>query len=332
MENETEIDTNRYLMKKEFNIHEAFVKAMETKIPKKTKLAEFIADCLCQEKETAYRRLRGEVHFSFKEVGILASHLNLSLDSLISNNPQSMMWDLPKHYLSGTYDRSHIEDILSFLYAFTRDADTEFGMALSGIPFSLFLQYPLLARFYRLKYVNHTASTPMRVPFETISESDAKIAYREELFLLFRQIEKSCYIWDRQIIQTLINDISYAASIRLLKEQEVAELKKEIHRFLDKLEEIAIQGRFPETGNLFELYISDAHIDVSYAYMYSTKRQVATLSAFVLFSSISLEKETFQKVNTWVNSLKRYSTLISGIGERERVSFFDRQRQIVDTL
>jgi len=317
---------------KDINLHEAFVKAMEKEIPKKTKLADFVADSLCIEKETAYRRLRGEVQFSLREAGILATQLNISLDNLINDDPENLVLGLPKYHLTGIYDRQHLEDILDYLHEFTEEPGCEFGMALSGIPFSLFLQYKFLARFYRLKYANHTANLPARIPYEKIEESDAKIEYREELYLLFRQIPNTFYVWDRQIIQLLVNDIKYAASVRLMKDCEVAELKKEIYRFLDDLEQVAIKGIFPETGNKIELYISDAHIDVSYAYMCSEKRQASMLSAFIIFNSTSLEKETFLKVNNWVKSLKRFSTLVSGIGERERILFFEEQREIVDTL
>ncbi|MDF9831229.1 hypothetical protein [Parabacteroides sp. PF5-6] len=317
---------------KDVSLHETFVRAMEKEIPKKTKLADFVADSLCIEKETAYRRLRGEVQFSLREAGILATLLNISLDNLIHDHSKSLTLGLPIDYLTGTYDRSQIEDIIHYLHEFTQEPGCEFGMALSGIPFSLFLQYKRLARFYRLKYVNHTTNRPVSIPYEKIEESEAKIEYREELYLLFRQIANTYYVWDRQIIQLLVNDIKYAASIRLIAGWEVAELKQELFRFLDDLEQIAIKGIFPETGNKCELYISDAHIDVSYAYMCSQKRQVSTLSAFVIFSSISLETQTFQKVNNWVKSLKRFSTLVSGIGERERILFFEEQREIVDTL
>lgn len=317
-------------------LHSAFVKALEGIIPKKTVLADFISKTLCIEKETAYRRLRGEVHFSFREVGLLAEKLNISLDDLIIKNgsglQKKMIMELPLNYLAGTYGQLQILDMVNYLEVFTREANSEYGAALSGIPFSLFLQYSFLARFFRLKYVNHAESTFACVPFEKIKESDAKIQYRNELYFLYRQISHTYYIWDRTIIPTLVNDIKYSNSIRLITDTELSELKRELHRFLDDLEYTASQGVFKETGNKFELYISDAHIDMTYAYMRSDKRNTSMLSSFILFFNTSEDKASFQKVNNWLKSLKRFSTLVSGIAERERIQFFEEQRSIVDTL
>lgn len=316
----------------------AFVEALMIKIPKKNKLAEFVAENLCMEKETAYRRLRGEVNFTLRETSLLAQKLDISIDELIrsvsQNNPPSetMRMGLPMYYLTGTYDLSQIMDMISYLELLTTETHSEFGAALSGIPFSLFLQYSLLARFFRLKYVHHAENLRVSIPFEEIVESEAKIKYRNELYLLFREIKYTYYIWDRKIIPTLVSDIKYSQSIRLIKESEVLGLKKELYRFLDDLERQTIKGVFEETGNKFDLYISDAHIDVTYAYLYSDKRHVGMLSSFILFVTASEEHIPFLRISNWIKSLKRFSTLISDIGERERILFFEEQRAIVGTL
>jgi len=322
----------------EAGLHEAFVEALTAKIPKKSRLAEFIAENLCIEKETAYRRLRGEVQFSLRETGILAEKLNISLDGLIRKTNSSfasnekLLMELSSDYLTGTYDEAQILDMISYLEVLTSEPNTEFGVAVAGLPFSLFLQYSLLARFYRLKFLHHFEDSRKSVPFEKIVESEGKIKYRHELYLLFREMPYTYYIWDRRIIPELVHDIKYAQSIRLLKESEAQELKKELLRFLNDLERLAIKGKFEETGNKFELYISDAHIDNTYAYLSSDQRQASMISCFILFVTTSEDLIPYKRISNWIKSLKRFSTLVSDIGERERILFFEKQRAIVNTL
>jgi hypothetical protein len=323
------------------DVHKEFVKNMECKIPKKTKLADFISDTLRIEKESAYRRLRGEVQFTFKEAALIAIKMNLSLNEIILNaspgNKTKNVLELPVFHSDATNfgdeptDRL-IEDAIIFLKALTQQAFSEFGLALSGILFPLFLNYTCLSRFYILKHLHNNSSQLTNISFEKIAETKKQIEEREEFYLLYRQISHTFYIWDKKIIPALVEDIRYFQAIHLIKENEVGELKADIHRFLSDLEQLAIDGKFKETGNKFDLFISELGIDLSYAYIGSEKISIALFSTFIFFTSASQEKNLVKKVSDWVNSLKRCSVLISDNAAKERILFFDKQRAIVNTL
>ena len=56
------------------------------------------------------------------------------------------------------------------------------------------------------------------------------------------------------------------------------------------------------------------------------------LKAFTLNVISSFDLETFNRLKSWMNSLKRSSTLITVSGEKERVRFFNDQRQLVSDM
>ncbi len=317
-------------------LNNAFIITLENRIPKKTKLADFIAETLCIEKETAYRRLRGEVQFTFKEVGLLAQKLNISIDEIIirdiSGRKRQGIMQLPLRTLSPTGQENYIDEAINYLENIVDEPHSEYGIALSGIAFSLYLKYSYLYRFFVLKYVHHADNSLISVAFENIDDTDFKLNKRDIFYILFRKFSYTYYIWDKHIIPMLVSDIKYAHSIRLVTEEEVSAIKKDIHHLLNDLEQLALRGIYGETGNKFELYISDAHIDVTYAYMSSENKHIGMLSSFIFNATASEEKEPFNNIYDWVKSLKRFSTLISGIGERERISFFEEQRKIVNSL
>ncbi|MDH6356611.1 hypothetical protein [Parabacteroides sp. PF5-9] len=317
-------------------IHHAFVRELEQKIAKKSKLAEFIADTLCIEKETAYRRIRGDVQFSLREAVLIAEKLNISIDDLILNTnakPQkNMIMLLPEHSPSQVASGYHIEKAIHFLENITAQPHSELGVALSGIPFSLFLPYKVLSRFFLLKHTHHAENASTTTSFEKIEEPQKMVEFRHSFNTLFHNISSTFYIWDRQIITTLVRDIQFAKSIRLIADEEIDSLKKELYQFLNDLEQLAAKGTYDDTGHKFELYISDAHIDVTYAYILSESKQVSMLSSFIFYMSASEDKLSLEKIKNWIKSLKRYSTLISGTGEKERILFFEEQRMILNTL
>ncbi|MDH6303623.1 hypothetical protein M2459_000443 [Parabacteroides sp. PF5-5] len=321
---------------KEIYIHDTFIEVLKTKIPKKTKLADFVANILCVEKETAYRRLRGDVQFSLKEAALLASALNLSLDQILldaqPNTKNRMLVYLPDYSYMRENNSSHIISSINYLQKLIKEPYSEFGVALSGIPFTLYLPYSTLSKFYILKCNYHERICQANTPFKEICETKAQLEHKDELFLLLRQIKKTCYIWDRKIMNTLVNDIHYFKSIHLIEDSEIKSIKEDLNQFLDDLEQLAINGKYQETENKFELYISDIHIDVTYAYLHSERMNMGLLSTFIFYMMTFKQEAIIDNLTNWVKSLKRCSTLISGTGERERILFFDQQRAIVDNL
>jgi DNA-binding phage protein len=66
------------------------IEAAKEKFPAKGQLANILMDTLYMGKEAIYRRLRGEVPFTFQEAAIISKELGISLDRIagvsFSNN------------------------------------------------------------------------------------------------------------------------------------------------------------------------------------------------------------------------------------------------------
>lgn len=69
-------------MKKEL-LYDNLLNAIKEEFPQKTNLVNALVDLLCIEKETVYRRLRGEVAFTFAEIVTIANAFGISLDNLV---------------------------------------------------------------------------------------------------------------------------------------------------------------------------------------------------------------------------------------------------------
>ncbi|MDR0506282.1 MAG: hypothetical protein LBH32_05650 [Dysgonamonadaceae bacterium] len=318
---------------------DGFVEILENKIPKKTKLARLIADVLRIEKESAYRRLRGVVQFSFNEAVLIAAKMNVSLDEVLlkplpTSNVKKIM-ALPTIHPEITWNEENEETIdanINYLKDLVKQPFSEYGLAVKSIPFSLFSSYSLISRFYILKYFYHHGHPQNPVPFSKVYESQKQVIAREEFYNLYQRISNTFYVWDKKIISAIVEDIQYFKGIHLIKDNEVFELKKELHRFLNAMEHLSNEGKFKETGNKFDLYISNVDIDINYSYMWSEKMQLCMFNAFILFATSSHDEASVRTVSDWIQSIKRCSTRISGNENRERIMFFDRQRDIVNRL
>lgn len=312
-------------------IQDLLVKVMEQKVPEKQKLVNIVADILDIEKDAVYRRLRGSVLFSMKEVVIIASMFNISIDEIITQTAIDeirVKMKLPQDYEKRLKDPWQLEQEIRYLNELSKAPYSEIGAALSGIPITLYFNYPYLSKFYLMHYMYNQEST---VTFNKVN-SPLNTTTCQNLNKLYQNISYTYYIWDRKITRELIDDILYFRSIRFISQEDVEVLKNELHALFDNLEKLAESGCYPETGNKFELYILDSHIDITYAFLHSENLFVSLYISFILLSTFSEDKFTFKKVNEWVKHMKRGATLISASNEKERTIFFNEQHAIVNIL
>lgn len=320
----------------QIDINEKFIEALESRIPKKTELANFVAEKLFIEKETAYRRLRGEVQFSLREAVLMAGMLNISIEEImikenLKDTGRNCM-QLPINQITPELDHLYITSTINFLKKITGEPYSEYGLALTHITFSLFYQYSALTRFHMLKNAYYTDKPNNRRTFKCIHETEKLIENKKELSTLYRKIKHTYHVWDPKIIPALVNDILYFKNIRLITKEDVKRLKEELHHFLINLEELTTDGVYKDTGNNFELYISELTIDHTYAYLFSENHWISMSTAFINYEIISHDETTFQNVNSWIKSLLSSSTLISGSAEKEKVKFFTQQYESIKRL
>ena len=131
------------------------------------------------------------------------------------------------------------------------------------------------------------------------------------------------------IFSHLINDIQYFCGIHLISDEDKNLLKEELFRVADDLEELATRGK-SQMGNDIRIYISNINFEATYSYLDTSTVQ---LSLIYSINSISTQdSEMFRGLKEWIQSLKKFSTLISESGEMQRIQFFKQQREIIGTL
>lgn len=100
---------------------------------------------------------------------------------------------------------------------------------------------------------------------------------------------------------------------------------------IDELEGLAAKGK-TETGNTVRIYISHINFEANYGYLESAPLQLSLIRVYSINSITTRDSEMFQGLKDWIQSLKKFSTLISESGEMQRIQFFKQQREIVSTL
>jgi len=136
---------------------------------------------------------------------------------------------------------------------------------------------------------------------------------------------------DDNIFLSLVKELSYFYKRGLIKKHELHTIQGELLEIVDRFEYIAKNGN---GGNQAEvsIYISAIDLEPNYShteYNDNTYVQFWSPSAEVV---TSYNPEICEWQKKWIESLKRYATLITKCNEKEGIRFFDNQRDYINSL
>jgi hypothetical protein len=308
---------------------------LEKKIPDRTALIETLMNILYMEKGAIYRRLRGEVPFSFFEVVNIADKLNISLSSfLLANSARKDHFTLSivEYTDIGEKDYRQWEDYISYIRQAKNDALSEIAESSNILPISIYARFDLLAKFFLFKYHYQFSGSGNRISFGELVMPERLSQIYRSYFVISKKFANTIYVWDYLIFKYLTTDICFFAGINLLSKEDIRQIKNDLLALIDYVEQIALNGCFIETGNPVLFYISDINLDGDYSYLRFNNIYISHVRAFILNSVVSTDKSSFDKINVWIHSLTKSSTLITQSGAVFRADFFDEQRKIVSKL
>ena len=310
------------------------INEMKERSPAGETLANFLTDALCMGKEAVYRRLRGEVSFTFDEIAIISHKLGISIDQIIGNHIENRAtFDLNLQYSPDPIN-SYYEILNRYLKIFDfikDDPSTIIYSAANIIPFTIYSPYENLSKFRlcRWIYQNDKIKTPhslinMQVPEKVI------IAHNK-LSKVVKQCVKTCFIWDNNIFHSLIKEIKYFAGLNLITEEDVRLLKTELIQLLYEMEYLSLKGEF-SSGNKIEIYLSYLNFEATYSYIEKENFQISLFRVYSINSMDSQNPQICNLQKKWIQSLKRHSILISESGEMQRIKFLEEQKNIIEKL
>lgn len=295
-----------------------------------------VSALLDMDKVSIYRRLRGTVRFTVDEIGLLAHKFNISIDNLLGEQPEgrykSWKMDLPLVITGQGFDYESMEQNIPILQQWNQEKVSETGGAIGFLTRHFYMKYPELSRFMLFRWAHYYSDIDPSVKFDDVELPERLSKLFSDHIAEYRKVKHTFYIWDCNIIRNLINEIKYFQSMSLLSERAKQLLKEDICQFLNDCEIMASTGKFMNTDNTFDLYISPIHIETSHVYMRFGNNWVYTVEVYGIRSFITFKPHVCEEMSIRINQLKRASTLISQSAEKERILFFKKQCELVENL
>ena len=309
------------------------IHAIKEKTPCGMTPVNFLIETLPMQKEAAYRRLRNEIPLTLSEAGQISRKLNVSLDELVKYKEEdtykiSMAKIVGENMFTG-YGKT-MQQIIDILKTMQSDPATIFYSAINRHPYLLLFNYPTLSKF-RLYISNYQ----LRKEIMPKTMSDFVVPdYIRELEKSYSSTERTFpthYIWTKNLFASFTGKVQYFSETGLLSKEEINQLKDEAHDMLDTLERSLATGKL-DNGTPFFVYLSTINIDNNYIYVKSSNFETCSINVFEINFFFSSDPELCKNMKDWIQSLAKYSVLMSQAGVVERTDFINRQRDLLQTL
>ena len=180
-------------------LYDNILDAIRGKIPNRGILTNTLADLLNLEKEAVYRRLRGEVAFSFSEIAVIASTLGISLDNQVGAryvHSRPFQLRLIEYVDSGEIDYEMLEHYI-YIHNQGKEDKKSKVMDCSGVlPQSLYLAYKNISRFFLFKWIYQNKDLDRKLCFKDVYPTQSLEKIQERSVAAAKLISQTFYIWD----------------------------------------------------------------------------------------------------------------------------------------
>lgn len=317
------------------NFNQKLLDAIDKCLPNKSRQVELLSSVISLGKEAAYRRLRGEVLFSFEEACKISNKLGLSFDDIldISNQKDKAIWthDIVTPDEIDNYCNYYFEQIISTHEPFVpllKDPTLYTMGAFDTPPHSTILSFPTLFRFRCLEWIYHMQKGLNSIKLADIHLTPDQEKRREKLSLDFSVRNEQIFIFDRRFYTSFADLIYYFCELNFISPEERMQLKNELIACVLVLETFAIEGKIDE--RLTWTFISNIDLNGSYAYVKGAGVEFSSVQLYQLDVARSSDSRICRMQRLWIESLRKYSTLISIGGDKERNTFFQEQKKYIE--
>ena len=317
-----------------YQLQENLIATIREKIPKGKNLTAYLSEKLVLGRESVYRRLRGEINFTFEEIAALSLDLGFSLDNIIGvKKSENALFNIHMLQESDYFDiyTNKMTEYGRMFRNMSKQPNTKARIAINMVPYFFVIGYQNLSRFRIYKWVHQNQKIGSHDMFSEFVLPE-KITKTHKTFCEDTQtIPEITLIMDDNVFWSITKDIKYFMRRGLLTQDDVCTLQAELHEMVDMLEQLSTDGA-SRSGAKVSIYISSVDIEASYLHLESDNFQFSQVRIFSISAIDSYNKGLCNIQKEWIESLKKYSVLISKSGEIQRFEYLKKQREYINNI
>jgi len=312
-------------------LNSKFVDEIVSHLPNKRRLAQYLIELLGIGKESAYRRMKSEIPFSFEEVAAVSGDLGLSLDQLLGLKADSRFsfyfnFDVNKEPSDAyanmlAYDNTNMEKILS-------SSDMKITAVVNRIPLRFF-PYKALFKFDYCQYLYSIGNISLMTGFSDINVPPHINDLHNQSTSFFSNLRNITCIIDSTVYSKIINEIQHYYRLKFISDEDLKLLQTELFELLAMYESTLRKGK-NIAGSNYTVYYSLLNIDSNVVCVEYDNKCLLQVWVYpegpIEISDISSIRGLQEK---WIDSKIRNSVLVSKTNDTLQIEMLHEvQKQI----
>ncbi|SBW02288.1 helix-turn-helix domain-containing protein [uncultured Dysgonomonas sp.] len=316
------------------SLNQKVVSAIYESLPEKERIIPFLCDLLDLSRESAYRRVRNSIPFTFEEVAAISIKLGISADDIIGqHNNKRAFFDL---YLNGTSDPIEsygklLQNMADISQKLRKANESEMIASSSRIPFAFSMQYENIRKFRYFKWIHQTHEVPINFYLSDLTfPSQLETLYKNYMYNYMR-VNNIKFILDKNTFLPTTEEVLYYHKRKLINDNEFLAIQKELLLVVDGIEQL-LQTGVNEAGSNIYIYLSALPIESNCAYLEYDGTTCARYWSYTFNPIVVFNKEACTLQKKWLESLLKYSTLITKSNEYLQAEFLNAQRKFITDM
>ncbi len=314
------------------DIQTVFFQHIKNTLPPHLSFVDEIAEILQISNDSAYRRIRGEKQLSFEEIKKLCSFFKISLDQLLNLNSDSIVFS-GKFINPETFNyETYMQGLLGLMNMIQSFEQKEMYYLSKDIPLFYYYMFPEIGCFKNFAWLKTLLHFPeyqnQKFSFESYMDKYKPTA--EKIAEQYVQVP-SVEIMNADNILTTLRQIEYYKDSHLFqKEEDVETVYNSLEQMVNHMELQASEGKKFMRGKQptaqstdYKLFVNEFIIGDNSFLIILNQAKMAVLTHSSLNPIITRDQNFGNYTYDNIKNLLRKSSLISGVGERERAMFFN---------
>jgi len=316
------------------NLRSIIANKILSNIPPRVKPIDYLMEALNISRESVYRRIRGDISFTLEEIAKLSIDLDFSIDELVLKEMHSrVFFDLhvtpmqkPSDVFISIY-RQYFQNTLEITYA----KDIESTMIMNHITPEFLVFFNNLFKFSYYRWMHQNQEASLKYNYADVTLPDQLISLQQKAIDNFKKIRNNTFIIDSNVFLNLIREIQYYYKRKLINEDDFILLRNDLLGLINMMETIAQTGFYSSEAK-YNFYLSSINIESSSRYI-KYDEQVKSLFFLNSIEPICvLNKNLCAMHKKWIDSMRKYSTLITQSNEILQVRYFNKQRAYIEEI
>jgi hypothetical protein len=319
--------------KAEAGIQGHFITRFKQVLPPGLGLAEEMADVLDVSIDSAYRRIRGETELTIDEIYKITKKYAISVDEVFSNRSDTVTFAYTKLTDSAQNFEAYLTRLYTHLVNINKFDNKKIYYVAEEIPLFYSFFSPKLTDFklfyWQRSVLNITEYQQTKFSYGIVPENLVNIAHNIcQQYLTVPSME----VWTDETVHTGLRQIQFYLDSGILDKETALDLFQEYRKMIEMVHKNAENGRknISDKTETYLLYCSEVVLGTNCIYVIMGESRNSYISFNTLNSLTTNNPEFCEETEHWMRNLEKKSTLISGVGEKQRYQFFSRMYKQID--